>query len=186
METSELIEEPIDVEECRAVFNGIPYLSVLADHDIESLTPIARARELRAGDVIFYEDDGPDGVYFLCNGAVEIFKSDQSGKKLPLSILRESGVIGEMGLLNKAPRTATARALTPVRVMFLKSEEFNDALERGSLAAYRLVYALARVLAERLAEMDNVLLSLFEHDSEQPEFRELTELRGQLLTHWTA
>jgi len=185
MSVEDTIEEPVSIEECFGVFHAVPYLSSLSEPDVEALAPLARVREFRAGTVLFYEDDPTDAVYFLSSGAIEVFKSDNTGKKLPLTILRDSGVLGEMGLLNDTPRTATARALTPVRVIYFKSVDFHDALERGSLAVYHLIFAFARVLAQRLASMDDTLFALFQYDAEQNDPEGLGALRSQILSNWT-
>lgn len=186
MSAENTIEEPVALEEFNKVFHSVPHLAALSEPDIEALVPLARVREFRAGTVLFYEDDITDAVYFLCDGAIEVFKSDSTGKKLPLTILRDSGVLGEMGLLNDTPRTATARALTPVRVIYFKSTEFHDALERGSLAVYHLIFAFARVLAQRLASMDETLFALVQYDHENADLDEFGVLKSQILSHWTS
>jgi len=180
------IEEAVTTEECERVFHAVPYLTGLSEADIEALAPLARIREFRAGTVLFYEDDITDAVYFLSSGAIEVFKSDNSGKKLPLTILRDNGVLGEMGLINDAPRTATARALTPVRAILFKSAEFHEARERGSLGVNHLVFAFARVLAHRLTTMDETLFALFQYDQEQNDPDGLGALRSEILSNWKA
>lgn len=185
MSVEDTIEEPVSIEECQKAFHAVPYLTTLSETDIEALAPLARARDFRAGTVLFYEDDATDAVYLLSDGAIEVFKSDNAGRKLPLTILRDSGVLGEMGLLNDTPRTATARALTPVRVIYFESTDFHDALERGSLAVYHLIFAFARVLSQRLAAMDETLFALFQYDEEQNDPEGLGALRSQILSNWT-
>lgn len=184
MSAVDTIEEPVTTEECYRVLHSVSYFTELGEADIEALAPLARVREFRAGTVLFYEDDITDSVYFLSEGAIEVFKSDSTGKKLPLTILRDTGVLGEMGLLNDAPRTATARALTPVRVIYFKSADFHEARERGSLAVNHLIFAFARVLAQRLTSMDETLFALFQYDQDQNDPDGLGALRSEILSNW--
>ena len=146
--------------QCKRALAGLPYMDELSPSDLEALQPLARVHDYCAGSVLFYEDDEPDAVYFLERGAVEVFKSDDAGKKLPLAVMREHGVVGEMGLLSKDPRSASVRTLGPVRAVVLSSDAVNAALEEGSVAAYRLVLGFARVLSERLAQADQALFQL--------------------------
>ena len=185
MTAPEISDARASQEECRRILKAVPFLDGLSDDDISVLAANMRAREFLAGATIFYEDDESDGVYFLADGAVEVFKSDQTGKKLPLIVLRDSGLIGEMGLLNHSPRTATARALSSTHVLFLSSETFYQALEAGSVPVHRLVLAFARILAHRLASMDERLFNLFENETDNEQYRELNEFKQRLMTTWT-
>ena len=179
-----LMPQPPTPDECRRAISPIPFLRDLTVDDLRELAPLMQAREFTAGQTLFYEDDPPDAVFFIAAGAVEVFKSDSTGQKMPLLILREYGLLGEMGLLNTAPRTATARALTEVRVLAIDSQKFDAALQSGTMAAYHLVLAFSRVLSQRLSAMDQKLMLLFNHATPDARFRELDELRHRLLTSW--
>lgn len=177
---------PATVEECRRVFGSIAAFSTLSDEDIEAMVPLLRVHDYPAGATLFYEDDDPTAVYFLASGAIEVFKSNQSGKKMPLVVLRDSGLLGEIGLLIGATRTATARALNAVRVLELQKEPFERALSEGHLPAYRLSLAFARVLAARLVTTDEKLFELFQNDVSDLLYKQLSELQARLLTRWTS
>lgn len=185
MAVPELSDARASHEECRRVLQSVPFLDGLSDDDLAVLAENMRAREFLPGATIFYEDDESDGVYFLAGGAVEVFKSDQTGKKLPLVVLRDSGLIGEMGLLNNSPRTATARTLSATHVLYLSSTTFYNALEAGVVPMHRLVLGFARIIAHRLASMDERLFNLFENETDNEHFRELNEFKQRLMATWT-
>jgi CRP-like cAMP-binding protein len=177
---------PATAEESRRVFRSIQAFASLSDEDIEALVPLLRVHDYQAGATLFYEDDEPSAVYFLASGAVEVFKSNQSGKKMPLVVLRDAGLLGEIGLLIGATRTATARALNACRVLELQKEPFEQALADGNLAAFRLSLAFARVLASRLVTTDQKLFELFQNDVSDLLYKQLSELQARLLTRWTS
>jgi signal transduction histidine kinase len=66
--------------------------------------------ELKAGETLFKEGSPGDRVYVLKDGSLEVIK--QSGKReVLLAVNDEPGmVIGEMALIEQAPRMATVRA----------------------------------------------------------------------------
>ena len=185
MEAWGISEEVVSPEECARVLSPRAFFSGLTDSDVAELATKMRARDYLAGALLFYEDDDSDAVYFLARGAVEIFKSDQTGKKLPLLVLREGGLIGEMGLLNGTPRTATARVLTPARVLCLPAHHFRQGLEDGSVPMLRLAVAFARILSQRLASMDERLFELMENETEGEHRRESNEFKQRLMATWT-
>ena len=185
MAVTAVTETLVEVGECKRVFDSIAVFDVLKDEDVAELSLHLRARDYVAGATIFYEDDDSDAVYFIVEGAVEIFKSDQSGKKLPLAILRDHGLLGEMGLLNGTPRTATARALCQTRCLYLPATTFSQSLHDGSVPVHRLVLAFARILSQRLSSMDERLFALFENTTDNERFREINEFKHRLLATWT-
>lgn len=149
---------------CRRAFEALPHFSVLSENDCSALAPLLARREFAAGSTLFYEDDESDAAYFLLSGSVEIFKSNADGKKLPLLILRENGLFGEVGLLLGETRTATARALDNIQLLELSRAAFDQAIEGGDKTTLRLALAFSRVLAQRLSATDAKLFDLFQYD----------------------
>ena len=149
---------------CRRAFEFLPHFSALSESDCSALAPLLTRREFAAGSTLFYEDDESDAAYFLLSGSVEIFKSNADGKKLPLLILRESGLFGEVGLLLGETRTATARALDNIQLLELSREAFEQAIAQAEKTTLRLALAFSRVLAQRLSATDAKLFDLFQYD----------------------
>jgi CRP-like cAMP-binding protein len=177
---------PVSPDACRAAFEAIPHLANLSAADCGALAPLLTEREFPAGSTLFYEDDESDGAYFLASGAVEIFKSNPEGKKLPLVVLRDGGLIGEIGLLISEHRTATARALGSVRVLELSRNTFETEVQNGNVAALKLSLAFARILAQRLASTNEKMFELFQSDVSGEMHTHLSDLQTRLLTRWIA
>ncbi|RYG71733.1 Crp/Fnr family transcriptional regulator [bacterium] len=177
---------PVSVDACRAAFEAIPQLATLNVADCGALAPMLSEREFPAGSILFYEDDDSDAAYFLASGAIEIFKSNPEGKKLPLVVLRDGGLLGEIGLLISEHRTATARALGSVRVLELSRNTFEAEVQKGNPAALNLSLAFARILAQRLASTNEKMFELFQSDVSGEMHHQLSELQMRLLTRWTA
>ncbi|HEX8464810.1 MAG TPA: cyclic nucleotide-binding domain-containing protein [Abditibacterium sp.] len=176
---------PVSFDDCRHAFSSIPHLSGLPDSDCLALSPLMCARDFPAGSNLFFEDDESDGAFFLVSGAVEVFKSSPEGRKLPLVVLRDGGLLGEIGLLVGERRTATVRALSGVRALELDRFTFNRAVETHNEAALRLSLALARVLAQRLTATNEKLFDLFRNDVSDTLHRQLSDMQTRLLTRWT-
>ena len=182
---SSLSSGAVSPEECQQVLGALPWLKAFQSQTLAALAPLLQAHDYAPGATLFYEDDESDAAYFMASGAVEIFKSNQSGKKMPLVVLRDKGVLGEIGLLTGERRTATARALSAVRVLELPREGFEAALLNDHPAALRLSLAFARVLAQRLAVTDEKLFELFQNDVSDLLLKQLGELQSRLVMRWT-
>ena len=66
-------------------------------------------RNFAAGERIFTEGDAPDVAYLIETGRVEIWVT-QGSKRLVLSYLGPGEILGEMAVIDRAPRSAP---LTP-------------------------------------------------------------------------
>lgn len=180
-------EPPLTVDgaQLRATLHNVPHLCDLPAVACQDIAPRLVVHDFPAGGILFYEDDPSDGCYFLASGAVEVFKSNSEGKKLPLLVLRDGGVLGEIGLLIGEDRTATARALSSVRVYHLPRADFESAVAQGDAATTQLILCFSRVLATRLRATDDKLFDLFESEVSAHVANELSETRTKLLRSWT-
>jgi CRP/FNR family transcriptional regulator, cyclic AMP receptor protein len=94
-----------------------------------------------AGEVLFSEGDASDRAYLLQSGRVEISKSTGGGS-VRLAVLGAGELVGEMGLLEERPRSATARALEEVTAESIQPEELVGRLVDDPGASFDLLRAL--------------------------------------------
>jgi hypothetical protein len=88
----------------------------------------------------------------LRSGRVEVLK-DAPGGPIRLAVLGEDDVLGEMGLLDEQPRSATAKALEPVVADAIDRQEFVALLTDEPVHALEIL----RALFERLRAMNQML-----------------------------
>jgi CRP-like cAMP-binding protein len=62
-----------------------------------------------------------------------------------------------MATLDSGPRSATVIAREPVTLFRFREARFTELLDEGSLAAYKLVLAMARMLSLRHRELTRQL-----------------------------
>jgi CRP/FNR family transcriptional regulator, cyclic AMP receptor protein len=79
----------------------------------------APSRDFKAGDVIFNKDDPAHELFIVQSGEVEIRLGDRV-----LETLSQYGIFGEMALIDGAPRSATAGALTDVKLVPIGEKQF--------------------------------------------------------------
>ncbi len=109
-------------------------------------------RKFTAGEFLFFEGDSSDFAYIIRSGRVEILKETPTGP-VHLAVLGHGDVLGEMGLIDGRPRSATARACEPVVATAIDRTEFM----RLILHQPREVLGLLRALFERLRSMNRML-----------------------------
>ena len=107
------------------------------------------------GQILFKEGDASDGVFRLLSGSVDVVR-ELDGDIVLLGTVGVGELIGEMGVVESRPRSATVRATSEVEAEFLKPTEFLDQIASSPQAARELI----RRLSQRLREADDRIVTL--------------------------
>jgi CRP/FNR family cyclic AMP-dependent transcriptional regulator len=75
-----------------------------------------------AGSVLFRAGDPGESLYIVCKGDVEISIRDTAGQKIVLNNAHPGEIFGELALLDRGARTATAVAVTDAELLELDRE----------------------------------------------------------------
>lgn len=101
------------------------------------------------GEVVFKEGDPGDCMFFVAEGTVRLIRGGQE-----LRIMKSGEYFGEMALLLKADRVATAIACeNGATLVSISSENMESVLAQNP----RIVLALLREMAERLRATDAMI-----------------------------
>jgi MFS family permease len=121
------------------LLRGIPIFAALPAPQLERLAQALVEVRLEAGAAVFEQGDTGDRFYVVAEGeaAVEI-DGERAGS------LSATDFFGEIALLRAVPRTATVRAVTPLRLYALDRDVFVGTVtghEASARAAGRIVAA---------------------------------------------
>lgn len=111
--------------EILAFIQGNLLFSQLPEDEQKLIAEAMQWMSLKSGHVIMREGDNGDTLWVLRSGQARVTKEDDAGMPQELAVLGPGDVFGEIALLNKVPRTATVRALTPVDAFVLQKEAFE-------------------------------------------------------------
>jgi len=98
-------------------------------------------------EILFREGDAADGVFRLIRGSVDVLR-ELYGDSILLGSVGGGQSIGEMGVIEDRPRSATVRAATEVEAEFFNPIEFLDQIANSPPAARDLIQRLSRRLRE--------------------------------------
>jgi len=101
-----------------------------------------------AGQIIFQEGDAGNLMYVVRDGEVELRVRGEL-----VEALGAGGVLGEMALIEHAPRTATATAKTDCTLVPIPEKRFSFMVQQTPHFALQIM----KVMAERLRRMDQRL-----------------------------
>jgi|CXWL01.1.fsa_nt_gi CRP-like cAMP-binding protein len=117
-----------------------------------SLATNFKVVEFDAGELIFREGDLGTEMFIVQEGRVEISKK-VAGDVQKLAIFEKGDFFGEMSLLEELPRTATAKAMLPSKLIEINGTTFDRMLRSNPEIAVRMM----RKLSRRLRETDRLL-----------------------------
>jgi CRP/FNR family cyclic AMP-dependent transcriptional regulator len=117
----------------------------LNEDDRISLAEAIDVRELVAGDTLFKAGEPGEALYVVRSGEIELFIKDTAGQRIALAIVGAGEMFGELALLDRGPRTATAIAMGDSVLLELDRDDLLLLFQRSPAAALRLLAAMGRM-----------------------------------------
>lgn len=134
----------------------IAVLQAMDETALARLAGVLETRDLADGESVFREGDPADGMYFIASGAVRVEKRTQSaggaGTKT-LAILEPGDYFGEMALLDRQPRSASAVASGATRTLRLSTEAFGLLHGGAGHAGLSVLFAMIRTCGDRIRRL---------------------------------
>jgi CRP-like cAMP-binding protein len=101
----------------------VPLFHDLDEEQLARLAAIAREESHPGHQLLFREGDPVDAFYLVREGTVTVFRSVKGRPMQILGRLESGGFFGEMGLLNRARRLASARTVGPTALVRIAKED---------------------------------------------------------------
>ncbi|HYO91001.1 MAG TPA: cyclic nucleotide-binding domain-containing protein, partial [Pyrinomonadaceae bacterium] len=126
-----------------------PIFSTIAPEGLAELARACREDEYAPSEALCLEGEPGNEVFILLAGDVRVLKNEGAGERL-VATEKAGGFIGEMAVLDPAPRSATLRAgADGVRVLRLDGTAFRTSLNNDSTIASSVIRTLAQRLRQK-------------------------------------
>jgi signal transduction histidine kinase len=135
------------------IIRQVPLFADLGLAEAEDLYRSAERIHARPGDRIIEEGAPGDSVFIVLSGELEVTKRD-GDRDVPLATRKAGEFIGEMSLLEMAPRTASVRAVADSDLLAIGPAAFRKLLESNPATAT----AVLRTVAGRLRSTEASLV----------------------------
>ena len=118
-------------------FKGLP------PADLERLCAMSVDVILKPGEWLMREGDPGGSLYIIAEGEFEVTQK-LGGQEMVLAVRGHGEVIGEMSLLDNAPRSASVRALKPTRAIMISHADVDNLLATSPSAALALFHTMTQ------------------------------------------
>lgn len=136
----------MDVFQEAEMLRNVPLFSGLSASELKLLAFTGRVLRFEPGETLMRQGDRAECAFVILEGEVEIL-GEASGTPFLIATQGKNALIGEMGIICDAPRSATVRARQPVSALRISGDVFlRLACENPQRALY-----VMRQLSARLA-----------------------------------
>ena len=138
----------------------------LADEDLARLVPLVIERRVPAGTVIVREGDPTRELFIVRAGLVEVTKrAPGATRDHQLTTLGPGTTFGELAILDRAPRSASVRALVDTTLAALDLDRLAEAMAHDGVYA-RMLGNVNAYLGRRLRDVSEVTVVALERELE--------------------
>jgi len=150
----------LPVEQVMALMNTSEFFSGYDDGDIKLLSEWVNAYTIPAGEFILKEGKGDNCLCILVEGAVDIYKATDPGKHLKIASVVPHEPIGEMGVVDGEPFSASVITSTDSTILIMTKRDFDILTEKNEKLGLRLLRKIAHIISARLRSTTGRLADL--------------------------
>lgn len=142
----------------------------LTKKELKQVFALVYHRVYKKGDHIFKQGHPGNGMYIILMGTIQIVqeKIERENKKEEILVTLHSGdFLGEISLLDEAPRSASALCTEQTEVLGFFRGDLMDLMNRKPELGSKIILNIARVLGERLRVTNQLLAELQEKQEKE-------------------
>ena len=139
------------------ILSANPLFAALDRQDIEALAAFASERPMRKDETLFRRGDPGSFMIAVVQGEVRIVIPSAVGKERIIRVMGPGDILGEFALLDGAPRTADAIAVTNGRLLVLERRDMLPRLRQNPDLALRVIELLCRKLRATSRQVEDLV-----------------------------
>jgi CRP-like cAMP-binding protein len=114
-------------------------------------------KSFKAGETVFEEGATGRELFIIQEGLVGVFKNTPESE-VELARIEKGGIIGEMSLLDRLPRSATVKCLEPTKLLVINELTFQTALKSVPVWLTSIIKIVVSRLRDANKRVDQAIL----------------------------
>jgi CRP/FNR family cyclic AMP-dependent transcriptional regulator len=148
----------MSLEANKAFLKRVPLFSGLGERQLEKVAAGSVRRSFVRGRMVVAEGEPSSALYILLAGRAKVQRSDSEGKEVILAVLGSGECVGEMSLIDDAPRSASVITMESCEFMAINKETFLATLEENPAIALKIMKGLVKRLREADRKIETLAL----------------------------
>jgi CRP/FNR family transcriptional regulator, cyclic AMP receptor protein len=142
----------------------VPFFNELSHRQLKTVSDIMFERNFETDELIFTEGQPGAALFLILDGKVAV-EMCRENRTTILAILEKGAFLGEMALINEAPRSANARSLERTCALALYRNDLSRLIQRDPQTACQIYRALASIVGDRLRSTNELMQTEMQTES---------------------
>ncbi|HEV2180865.1 MAG TPA: cyclic nucleotide-binding domain-containing protein [Gemmatimonadaceae bacterium] len=142
------------------VLRNLQIFSGLTNDELERVSELCEEKAYASGEQIFHEGEPGNRLFVVIEGEVRISRQIPGAGEEALAVLKAGSMFGEMAVFDRSERSTDAISHGGTTVITISRAEFEMLLDFHRDIAYKVLWAVVRVLSGRLRATNDSLRSV--------------------------
>ncbi len=147
-----------EIKKSPAFWRSFPIFEAFSDTLVGAVASVATYRKWPAGTSIFQRGDEGNYMLLTVSGRIKLSLITTQGKELSLRHIEAGMILGEMAILDDAPRSADATAAVETEAYVISKRDFQRILDSHPEAARAVIHYLCSRLRETTDQLETIAL----------------------------
>ncbi len=147
-----------------------------SEKELSELLEVCTVQTFDPEEYVLREKDVSRHICIILAGRIQVGKVLYAGDEKELGTLGPGEFFGEMAFLDGSPRSASASSVEHSTVIMIDKDSFDKLVSKRPAIAYKITMKIARVLAARLRESNNLIEGIFSNPN-----KTILELKTRLM-----
>lgn len=135
---------------------NLDMFSHLRDEEHRMIDRYSQMKEIKKGDVLYFQGSSDNDIYILKKGTVKITKLAPQGKEIILDIVKGGTIFGEMAVVESHERDESAVVMEDGLICIMKKKDFDSLIKMVPGLSLRIT----KMIGLRRWKIENKLLDL--------------------------
>ena len=131
----------------------------LDEGELARVSEVCRDQQFLSGEFIFREGEAGNRLYLIVEGEVRISRTIPGSGEEALAILKPGAMFGEMAVFDRSERSTDAISHGGTKCLTISRSDFELLLDFNRDIAYKVLWAVVRMLSGRLRSTNDSLKS---------------------------
>ncbi len=139
---------------------GMQFFSEFDQSEYESITQWIKPYKADSGTTIFEQGNQAPQLCLIAEGEISIFKEISNAEYLKVADIKAGGSIGEMGILDGEPVSASAIASIDSVVFMISADDFKTLVSENNALGVKLLWKIGEIISLRLRRTTGLLAEI--------------------------
>jgi len=130
----------------------------LDQRELKAIAEIVSIRQLKKGEILFWEGDLALGFYVLLSGSVRVYKASPEGKEYTIHQIRPGQMFAEAAIFSGRGYPANCAALIDSEVAFFPKDRFLGLVKSSPDISLKMISGLSAFVREFAEKVEDLSL----------------------------